>query len=138
MRRRTRQSQRWATYVATRRAALDLSQGELGARFGVRGSYISEWERLGIVPSRDVLARGAVALGEDIRPWLVAAGYEEADPPTEAQPAARVSDSLIEYEAVVRVNAETGQILAIEPIPGRPRQGPTRRRRSDTAREDKR
>lgn len=45
---------RWAALVRAERKRLKLSQEEFGAKFGVTGSAVSEWERELSSPSDDV------------------------------------------------------------------------------------
>ncbi len=71
--RRTQFSDHWKEFVKARRGR--LSQAAFGRHFEVSGSYVSAWENAGVVPSEEIIRRGAEALGEDPYDWLQAAGY---------------------------------------------------------------
>ena len=70
---RTRFSDHWREFVRSRRG--HLSQAAFGRYFEVSGSYVSAWENSGVVPSEEIIRRGAEALGDDPYDWMQAAGY---------------------------------------------------------------
>jgi transcriptional regulator with XRE-family HTH domain len=106
---RSRFSDHWREFVRSRRG--HLSQAAFGRHFEVSGSYVSAWENSGVVPSEDIIKRGAEALGDDPYDWMQAAGYAYGpDSPLGIGPQAVAEPALPPDQAQQPLPAVVGQV----------------------------
>jgi hypothetical protein len=141
MRRRSRQREEWAKFIRGRRGT--DSQAAFGNAIGFTGSLVSSWEVYGTVPLERTVREAAQAIGDDLGPWLAAAGYTE--PAAVAEPAAAygaesTGDAGIS-EYIVRVDYRARRVTihqaeggrAPRPAPGGKSERPKLPRREDRA-----